>query len=417
MNLRNANLCSTFALLVLAPTINALTAAEPGGRRPFFEAREHVAEYAGPGREKSAPERVDEVRIGYFGPNDPDDPLAGDLWKAAQLAIDQANRQGGYRDKPFQLIPAWSENPWGNGVKLVTRLVYEKEVWAIVGGIDGDTTHLAEQVVAKARLPLVSPIATDKTVNLANVPWVFSVAPGDHLLASMLAAEIAARIGKGRLVLVSAIDHDSRMLTAELRKALAHHDAGLQYEHKLGRDDRETRQLAGQVIADKPTIVIIIAGTDDSARMVVSLRDNGFTGTIFGGPAMGRRKFLANAGQASDGVIFPLLWKPGQTSGGFPDAFNRRYGHVPDYAAAHTYDAVRLLVAAINKAGLTRARIRDAIRELSPWTGATGEVRWDGPGSNTRPVFPGTLANGRAARLTSSRSPRHAPAHSNAPQP
>ena len=32
------------------------------------------------------------------------------------------------------------------------RIVYQDRVWAIIGGIDGPSAHLAEQVVAKARL-------------------------------------------------------------------------------------------------------------------------------------------------------------------------------------------------------------------------------------------------------------------------
>ena len=36
------------------------------------------------------PAEVDEVRLGYFGPADPDDPQGGDLWRAAQLAVDKA---------------------------------------------------------------------------------------------------------------------------------------------------------------------------------------------------------------------------------------------------------------------------------------------------------------------------------------
>ncbi|MBL7041774.1 MAG: ABC transporter substrate-binding protein, partial [Pirellulaceae bacterium] len=211
--MRTRSLLLALSLLAFSSAGRDSAGAEPDRRKPFFDARKQRSEYAGPGRETStSEEEVEEVLIGYFGPSDPDDPIGGDLWKAAQLAIAQVNSKGGYRGKPFRLVPAWSENPWGTGVKLVTRLAYDQRVWAIVGGIDGPTTHLAEQVVAKARLPLVSPISTDKTVNLANVPWMFSLAPGDHLLAPPLAAEIAARIGDGHFMIVSADDHDSRLL-------------------------------------------------------------------------------------------------------------------------------------------------------------------------------------------------------------
>ena len=96
------------------------------------------------------------------------------------------------------MIPAWSQNPWEAAVRQLADSVFQRRVWVIVGGADSATTHLAEQIVAKAHVPLVSPISTDKTVNLANVPWTFSMAPGDHLLAPCLAQAVESRrIGNG----------------------------------------------------------------------------------------------------------------------------------------------------------------------------------------------------------------------------
>ena len=111
---------------------------------------------------------------------------------------------------------------------------------------------------------------------------------------------------------------------------------------------------------------------------------------------MARRSFLDKSGDAAEGVRFPLVYTPPESLDGFSEAFQDRTGMLPDYAAAHTYDAFRLLVAAIRKAGLNRARIRDALSELSPWSGASGPVNWDPLGSNTRAPTLGTIQNGRA---------------------
>ena len=59
-------------------------------------------------------------------------------------------------------------------------------------GSTGPSAHLAEQVVAKARLPLVCPVSSDRTANVANVPWMFSVLPGDNAQAPCL-AEVPGR--------------------------------------------------------------------------------------------------------------------------------------------------------------------------------------------------------------------------------
>ncbi len=397
-------LATCFAIACASvPAGAAEEARQPPPQPPFYRLREHQAEYAGPGRDEPPPRRVDEVLLGYFGPGDPAHPDGGDMWLAAQMAVDAANRQGGYRGKPFRIVARWSENPWGTGVAEVARMVYDENVWAIVGAIDGPSTHLAEQVVAKARLPLVSPASSDKTVNLANVPWMFSLLPGDHLQAPVVAAAVSDRVGSKPFVLVSAVDHDSRLFTAELRKCLTSRRLLPRYHFEHNGAPQDEPPLLARIVESKPDAVVLVAGAHQSARLLVGLRRRGFAGLVFGSATMGRRRFQQGAGDAAEGVLFPLLYDPQQVSqenasAAFCAALRSRLGTSPDYAAAHTYDAFRLLIAAVRKADLNRARIRDALEELSPWSGVTGTVTWDPQGSNTRAVSLGTIERGSPAR-------------------
>jgi branched-chain amino acid transport system substrate-binding protein len=242
---------------------------------------------------------------------------------------------------------------------------------------------------------------------------MFSLVPGDHLQAPVVAAAIRQRVAEKPLVLVSAADHDSALFVAELRKSLAAHHVVLSYHFQCRGTADDAAEVVGRVMESKPEVVAIVAGADPSARLVVALREQGFTGPLFGGPAMGRRRFQQQAGEAAEGVLFPLLYDPAlahsldacgnasdnardeRASDEFVDAFQRRHGHLPDYAAAHTYDAFRLLVAAVRTAGLNRARIRDALKQLSPYSGVTGTIQWDPLGSNTRAASLGTIRHGR----------------------
>jgi branched-chain amino acid transport system substrate-binding protein len=82
------------------------------------------------------------------------------------------------------------------------------------------------------------------------------------------------------------------------------------------------------------------------------------------------------------GVIYP---SPGEASPEFRARFHARFGADPDYAAAHSYDAASLVIAAIRKSGLNRARIREALRALSPYAGVSGVIAWDAMGQNQTP--------------------------------
>jgi len=372
---------------------------EPQEEKPFHEYRSQSLEYVGSMADAPIPEDLTEVAIGWFGPAEATHPLHGDLWVAASLAVEEANRVDGWNGFPFRLLPSWSENVWGTGVSQLARMVHEEGLWAILGSVDGSATHLAEQVVAKALLPLVSPVSTDESVNLAGVPWMFSVVPGDHLWAPVLVEDLLALVGEGEFGLVSVTDHDSRLAADVLLEELRRSDRGplQRLDVRPGRTD-----LASQIerlgFADA-TALLVIAGPEDGARLLRAIRNQGFDGPIFGSPQLARQTCLDLAGEAAEGVRLPVLRDPkvdGAERRRFESDFRLRTGKDADWAAAHTYDAARLLLAAIQKAGLSRPGIREALVELAPWQGVTGVVDWDSTGQNRRAVTAmATICEGR----------------------
>jgi branched-chain amino acid transport system substrate-binding protein len=113
---------------------------------------------------------------------------------------------------------------------------------------------------------------------------------------------------------------------------------------------------------------------------------------------MARTRFRELAGLTAEGVRFPLLFVPDRADAAtarFIEHLTQTRGHTPDYAAALTYDGTRLLIEAIRRAGPNRARIREALTQVSPWPGIAGPIHFDGTGQNTRTnVCMGTIRNG-----------------------
>ncbi|HTQ57066.1 MAG TPA: ABC transporter substrate-binding protein [Bryobacteraceae bacterium] len=359
---------------------------------PYKDARQVPATFAGPGADLPEPAGVQEVRIGYYGPSDDSHPEGGMPWQGVTLAIDRANREGGYRGKPFRLVAAWTENPWRAGAASITRMAFVDRVWLIVGSIEGTGTHLAEQVVAKALLPLINPVATDRSIHMAGVPWMFSVVQGDDLHSAVL----ARALGDRSLVILAATDHDSRAFAGYLKPACLREHARLelQLEFEPGRPDLS--ELVRDALNARPDAIVVIAGARDSARLVEQLRKAGFAGAIGGGPLFGRACFAGEAGTAAEGAVFPWVGPPAPF---FVKEFTARFGRAPDYAAACAYDSVAVAVGAIRRGGLNRARIREALASQPPIEGASGLIRWDEFGQNRRPPVLAAIRGGKPAIL------------------
>ncbi len=157
------------------------------------------------------PNQKNPVTIGLLVPDSSYTGVIG----AAQEAIQLANEEGGFNGSPFKLVVRTTEGPWGAGSKESVALVYEDEVRAIVGSLDGRNAHLAEQVAAKSHLVYLETYATDPTLSQAYVPWFLRNVPNDNQQAEAIMERIGEEGAEKTAFLVSE-DYDARYAVKSL---------------------------------------------------------------------------------------------------------------------------------------------------------------------------------------------------------
>lgn len=351
------------------------TAVAQQHKEPYRGAEKQPLTFNGAGREDPEPNGLTGVSIGLFGPQGTGESQQEQIWQGANLAIENANQAGGHGGLPFRLVSVWTENPWAGGAAKLIRAIYAENLWAIIGGVDSASTHLAEQVVAKAQLVLVNPAATDRSIHAAKVPWMFSCVPGDNAIAPLISNELKTR--KLPFALVSSTEHDGRSFTTELKQALERDRLSPIAHVEFDPKSVSQADVVRSILETKSEAVVVIANADQTRDFIMKIRQSGYEKLIVTGP------WLAKVAALPDmtNVLLPQL---GDIQSDFHNEFVARYGHEPDYAAAHAYDAANLLITSIRKAGLNRARILDAMRAQSPYTGVTGVIEWDALGQNRR---------------------------------
>ena len=283
-------------------------------------------------------------------------------------------------------------------------MAYEHGVWAILGAIDGASTHLAEQVALKARLTLLSSGSTDKTASMASVPWYFSLLPSDEVQMPVLAAALADAAADGPFAVAAAAEHDAHAALVELRRALSMRRLTPESLLEFDPVDGDLGPLAAHLLERRPRALVVLAPPVAAARLVTEVRRRGHLGPVLGGAPLALASFGRAAGPAAEGVIVPRLWQPSPEWDSFAGAYETRWGEPPDHGAAWSYDAVRLVAEATRLTGLNRPRIRDAVRALAPWRGVAGTVRWDTLCRNEMPVGLATWRGGRLQPVPASGS-------------
>jgi len=348
------------------------------------------------------------IRLAYFGPTDPNHPAAA-MFLAAQLALEDTPHP-----PTITLAPVWSPNPWGSGVRDLAALAFDPATLAIVGAPDGPSTHLAEQIAVKARLPVLGCGGTDDSVNLAGVPWMFSCLPGDDRLAAALADHIAHVLGPTqRLTVISATDHDAHWFTSRLLVVLHHIPVTVAAHVELNAAaDVETlcnpTRPGAALSRNRASPLVVVADTETSGRWVRQLRRAGHIGPLFTGPATATARFIHIAGPAAENTQMPLPYIPGPDYDRLLIRLKTRGAPYPDYRAAQTYDAVRFLLNTwpstpterhppdpTDRSPPDRTALADVLAHRTPYSGAAGPIHWDNRGRNQRPVPIGRVHDDR----------------------
>ena len=207
------------------PYANTPEDMRPFGKftEPYYEFYQKPEEYNGAARDVPTlkPQDVDEVRIGFLGPieNHPDQALGRMMLNGALLAIEEANARGGYGGKPFRLMVHNDAALWGASSNEIVKMVYDEKVWAMLGSISGDSTHIALRVFLKSEVPIVNSAATDPTIPETIIPWYLTTIQDDRVQSYTLARRIYTDLGLKRVALLRVNDRYGRFGVLKFRDA------------------------------------------------------------------------------------------------------------------------------------------------------------------------------------------------------
>ena len=333
--------------------------------------------------------RLNEIRIGLFAPDDSTHPVSGPMFKAAHLAIDQVNASGGFEGRPFRLVSRWDHDPWRGGSKQMIKLVYEDSVWAVIGSVDGSATHIAEQVVTKAWLPLISPVSADPTLTHIRIPWMFRLPPDDEKQAAVLVHDGIQAASLKDVGLVTSTDHDGRIFAAEMLVRMQGGGVPPVFHLEVPLPTIDITHLARRISSFAPDALVLRLPPTAVLAMLDQLEHAGFRAPLLIPWIPGLSPTDLRGRYSGDiWYVQPFSQAGNPAYVAFARMYRDQYHTEPSPSAAYTYDAIHLLVRALRNSGLNRADLRDAIAGMDGFRGVTGTVSWDNAGGNqAQPVL------------------------------
>jgi branched-chain amino acid transport system substrate-binding protein len=339
--------------------------------------------FRGGGRRKPEPQGLETVKVGLLAPlhGTSEDHEGQSLQRGVDLAFEEANDRGGYEGIPFEVIAKNDADAWGASSNTLAEFAYLHRVWAVIGSIDSNSTHVA--------IP---------TVTETGIPWVLRMTPSDRHVGYHLALYLFRERKLSRVTLLRSSDRYGRFGVKEFMDAARRLKQPIPMEILLKPNLEDFSGVLDRVENSDAQAIVLWTRAEEAARVVRQIRERGMEQMVVGTTRMVDRRFLEQAGKAAEGVQ-AAFWVDMDREDAvwveFKQRYEQRYHELPEIWAAYGYDAANLVIRAVHKAGLNRARILDEMIMEERFEGVTGDIVLDVNFSNIAPLVMVEVENGR----------------------
>ena len=300
----------------------------------------------------------------------------------AELAIRKANRRGGYSGLPFQLVVRSTEGPWGAGSKESVSLVFDDEVVAFMGSLDGRNAHLAEQVATKTKLIFLSSWATEMTLSKAFVPWYFRCLPNDKQQAISLIREVYIKRKIKNAAIIGTDNNDSENAVNTFIKTAGLMNVGPPEQFLYKKSDRNFQEIFTEIEKNGIEAILLFGDPVFASEIIPLFQQYNIKQPVFGSLSIldDQKASSPDWNILEDIIIISSgQWFTGKGIA-FQNEFQKEYGYQPGPAAAYAYDGVSVIIEVIKKAGPDRDKIIDVFSTVN-YSGITGEIQFDENGN------------------------------------
>jgi len=359
-------------------------------------------QFLGAGRDKLPPNNLKEVRIGFLGPLEGSaiTSLGKQMLNGTMLAIEEANKKGGYNGLPFKLMIHNDVGLWGAAANEIVKMDDEK-VWAWLGSIDDIVSHVALRATLKMEMMMVNTGDPDPTFTETSIPWTVRVISDDRQSGYALASYIFDKMKHKRVAVIRTNSRYGRVGIMEYSGIAVRLGHPMMIEERFSDGETDFTMQLENINRVSPDAILIWGNAKESALILKQIRALGMKQPIYGSDRMVSSEFLKIAGKDAEGIVTTCQYNPEANNlklKKFKVNYLKRFDQEPDVFAAHAYDGMNMLIEAIRKVGLNRVLIRDVLSDLKTfqgYNGVTGKIIFDGSMNDIGDIFLAKVNNGK----------------------
>lgn len=303
------------------------------------------------------------------------------------MAIDEANAAGGILGKKIKLILEDDQSKPEEAKSAVLKLIQRHKVAALIGEISSGRTLAAAPEAQKRKIPMISPFSTNPKVTEVG-DYIFRACYIDPFQGEQTAKFAMNTLKLKKFAILKDVKNDYSVGLAKFFADTVKKMGGeIVAEEAYGEGDVEFRSQLTSIKAHTPDAIYIPGYYTEVGLMARQARELGMMVPLLGGDGWDSPKVVEIGGKDVDNSYYSTAFvadDPDPAVQGFIKRFEARYHYAPSGISVMGYEATRLLLDAMARAGSTEpVKIRDALATTKDFVSVTGKMTV-GPDRNMR---------------------------------
>jgi branched-chain amino acid transport system substrate-binding protein len=300
--------------------------------------------------------------------------------KGINLAVENINASGGIRKNKLRLIVRDNAGDPATTSQVVSEMINEHQVLAIIGPITSTNSAAAAAVAQQASTPLILPTATNPYVTEIG-EYICRICYTDPFQSKAL-AEFSWKHLKAERVAV--IYEKGSAYSENLSKfyIMRLEDMGgkIVFTGNFEHDSADLPDVIDRAMREKPDLLFAPVYYMEAAEIINRVADLDGAITLLGGDGWESHELFRLAAQKMKSIPVFIsshfsLQYPQQIGSPFVSDFKKTFGNLPNSLSALSFDAVGVLGNAISRSTTMNNRgLQQALISTSNYKGVTGTI-------------------------------------------
>lgn len=296
----------------------------------------------------------------------------------AKQAAEEINAAGGVLGRKLVIVARDDVGSPPKAIQNTNELVDNEKVSAMLGGVNSGNMLAWQHIVQQKKVPTISPsaTATEITNRYSKEPanYIFRVSMRDLDQITLLAAYAAKASKNQKIAIIADTTGYGQQGAKDAAHVLSLYGITPVANEKFGPKDTDMSSQLNKIKAAGADTIIVYALADSNGHVMRSQEKINYYPVTLGSWANLSSPFLRIAGpELAKKMIFTASITEDSTpqSRALYDTILKKEGRLPTYVfAAHAYDSVKILAAAMKQAQSTDGeKVQQALDKLGPVDG------------------------------------------------